>query len=80
VNQQLPAVLFAKNSIQEKLHISTITVKDDTTIYYKDWGNGPVVTFSHGWPLSSDAWDNAGAGAILPLEAATLGRLPRYSL
>jgi non-heme chloroperoxidase len=38
-------------------HMSTITTKDGTTIYYKDWGKGPVVTFSHGWPLSSDAWD-----------------------
>ena len=38
--------------------MSTITVKDGTTIYYKDWGKGPVVTFSHGWPLSSDAWDS----------------------
>jgi len=37
--------------------MSTIAVKDGTTIYYKDWGRGPVVTFSHGWPLSSDAWD-----------------------
>src|SRR6185369_16223041 len=37
--------------------MSAITVKDGTTIYYKDWGNGPVVTFSHGWPLNSDAWD-----------------------
>jgi len=37
--------------------MSTITVNDGTTIYYKDWGRGPVVTFSHGWPLSSDAWD-----------------------
>ena len=37
--------------------MSTITVKDGTTIYYKDWGQGPVVTFSHGWPLNSDAWD-----------------------
>jgi non-heme chloroperoxidase len=37
--------------------VSTITVKDGTTIYYKDWGSGPVVTFSHGWPLNSDAWD-----------------------
>ncbi|HEY1249133.1 MAG TPA: alpha/beta hydrolase [Nitrososphaera sp.] len=36
---------------------STITTKDGTIIYYKDWGKGPVVTFSHGWPLSSDAWD-----------------------
>jgi non-heme chloroperoxidase len=37
--------------------MSTITVKDGTTIYCKDWGEGPIVTFSHGWPLSSDAWD-----------------------
>jgi non-heme chloroperoxidase len=36
---------------------ATITVKDGTTIYYKDWGKGPVVTFSHGWPLNADAWD-----------------------
>ncbi len=34
-----------------------ITTKDGTQIYYKDWGKGPVVTFSHGWPLNSDAWD-----------------------
>jgi non-heme chloroperoxidase len=37
--------------------MSFVTTKDGTTIYYKDWGTGPVVTFSHGWPLSSDAWD-----------------------
>ena len=37
--------------------MSTITVKDGTTIYYKDWGKGPAITFSHGWPLNSDAWD-----------------------
>ena len=37
--------------------MSTITTKDGTTIYYKDWGEGPVVTFSHGWPLNSDMWD-----------------------
>ena len=37
--------------------MSTIKTKDGTEIYYKDWGKGPVVTFSHGWPLSSDAWD-----------------------
>ena len=37
--------------------MSTITTKDGTEIYYKDWGEGPVVTFSHGWPLNSDAWD-----------------------
>ena len=37
--------------------VSTITTKDGTEIYYKDWGDGPVVTFSHGWPLNADAWD-----------------------
>ena len=37
--------------------MSTITAKDGTRIYYKDWGKGPVVTFSHGWPLTADAWD-----------------------
>ena len=38
-------------------HMSTITTKDGRQIYYKDWGKGPVVTFSHGWPLNSNAWD-----------------------
>ncbi|WP_433466410.1 alpha/beta fold hydrolase [Spirillospora sp. CA-128828] len=38
--------------------MSTVTIaKDGTNIYYKDWGEGPVVTFSHGWPLNADAWD-----------------------
>src|SRR5262245_45669020 len=37
--------------------MSTIIVKDGTTIYYKDWGTGPAITFSHGWPLNADAWD-----------------------
>lgn len=37
--------------------MSTIKTKDGTEIYYKDWGEGPVVTFSHGWPLNSDAWE-----------------------
>ena len=36
---------------------STITTADGTTIYYKDWGTGPVIVFSHGWPLNADAWD-----------------------
>jgi len=37
--------------------MSTFTARDGTEIYYKDWGKGPVVTFSHGWPLNADAWD-----------------------
>lgn len=38
--------------------MNTFTTKDGTSIFYKDWGAGPVVTFSHGWPLSADAWDS----------------------
>ncbi|MBY0417208.1 MAG: alpha/beta hydrolase, partial [Pararheinheimera sp.] len=38
--------------------MATISAKDGTKIYYKDWGSGPVVVFSHGWPLSSDAWED----------------------
>ncbi len=44
--------------------MSTITTEDGTEIYYKDWGKGPAITFSHGWPLNSDMWD----GQMLFLE------------
>lgn len=37
--------------------MSTITTQDGTKIFYKDWGSGRPVVFSHGWPLHADAWD-----------------------
>ncbi|MFC7400471.1 alpha/beta fold hydrolase [Chelatococcus sp. GCM10030263] len=38
--------------------MSTITTKDGTEIFYKDWGSGQPIVFHHGWPLSADDWDN----------------------
>ncbi|MET0453662.1 MAG: alpha/beta hydrolase, partial [Mycobacterium sp.] len=38
--------------------MATITTTDGTEIFYKDWGSGQPIVFSHGWPLSSDDWAN----------------------
>jgi non-heme chloroperoxidase len=57
-NARSAEAILAIHHDRRGLHaMSTVTTKDGTQIYYKDWGTGPVVTFSHGWPLNADAWD-----------------------
>ncbi len=41
-----------------------VTTKDGTEIFYKDWGNGPPIIFSHGWPLNADVWDDQMGGPL----------------
>jgi non-heme chloroperoxidase len=50
-------ILILKGGIHS-MSTSTITTKDGTKIFYKDWGTGLPVVFSHGWPLTADAWDD----------------------
>jgi len=45
------------NTMTKSYSESRVTTKDGVEIYYKAWGEGPPVTFSHGWPLNADAWD-----------------------
>jgi non-heme chloroperoxidase len=41
-----------------KLTVDSVTTEDGTRIHFKDWGTGPAVVFSHGWPLQGDAWED----------------------
>ena len=56
-----PNTLTAQSSApvsRKQRAVTTITAKDGTQIYYKDWGSGQAVVFSHGWPLTADAWED----------------------
>jgi non-heme chloroperoxidase len=55
---QRSSVKPSHQPLRERRDMGTITVKDGTQIFYKDWGAGRPIVFSHGWPLSADAWDD----------------------
>jgi non-heme chloroperoxidase len=44
--------------VEPRKEVNSVTTADGTRIYYKDWGSGQPVVFSHGWPLNADAWDD----------------------
>src|SRR3954466_12542172 len=54
---QGPAPAVTTSPIKGKRRMSTITTKDGTELYYRDWGSGQPVLFSHGWPVTGDGFD-----------------------
>ena len=73
--------------------MGTVTNTDGTEIFYKDWGSGQPIVFSHSWPLSADDWDSSQTGgghdmdhwaddlaAVTARRARSRGRHPRREL
>src|SRR5580700_4240493 len=54
---KLASAAAPQKQVRGEAYMNRITTKDGTSIFYKDWGTGPTVVLSHGWPLSADAWD-----------------------